>query len=152
MARQDWRGHLSRAERFIWIAVYAAIMGLMVTMQAFAQEEVPADIEEVGGVPTNMIMWSALVGFFLPLAIEVPKRQKWPKWLKGVFAFCCCLLAAAGTAYFSGTLQNFRDIATAALFVTFSALGSYKLLWKPSGIAGGIENATNPDTQSATPG
>jgi|SRR6188768_2337766 hypothetical protein len=134
---------MSRHERAIWIAVYA-IAALMIPLATRAQEELPADIEEVNGVPTNMIMWSALVGFFLPLAIEVPKRQRWPSWAKGLFAFACCLLAAAGTAFFSGTLQNFRDIATAALFVTFTALGSYRLLWKPSGIANGINDTTNP--------
>jgi drug/metabolite transporter (DMT)-like permease len=123
------------------VALYATVIAA-VPLIATAQE-VEADIAEVGGVPTNMIMWSALVGFFLPLAIEVPKRQTWPSWVKGLFAFACCLLAAAGTAFFSGTLQNFRDIATASLFVTFTALGSYKLLWKSSGISEKINNATN---------
>jgi|SRR6478736_942385 len=133
---------MSKTERNLWVAFYATAIAA-IPLIATAQE-VEVNTNEVGGVPTNMIMWSALVGFFLPLAIEVPKQQTWPSWAKGVFAFACCLLAAAGTAFFSGTLQNFRDIATAALFVTFTALGSYKLLWGPtaSNVTGKIDEAT----------
>ena len=120
----------------------AAILMLATAPIVFAQAE--ANTEEVNGVPTNMIMWSAIVGFFLPLAIAIPKRQRWASWLKGLFAFACCLIAAAGTAYFSGDLHQIKDYATAALFVVFTALGSYKLLWGPEAadIAGSIERKT----------
>lgn len=112
-------------------------------LAALAQD-VTSDAQQVNGVPTNMIMWSAIVGFFLPLAIAIPKRQRWASWKKGLFAFVCCLIAAAGTAFFSGDLTQIRDYATAALFVVFTALGSYKLLWGPEGsdIAGSIERRT----------
>mgnify|MGYP000058182311 CR=1 FL=1 len=119
----------------------ALIFSLALAPIAFAHEAA-SNTEAVNGVPTNMIMWSSVVGFFLPLAIAIPKRQRWASWVKGVFAFGCCLVAAAGTAYFSGDLSKISDYVTAALFVVFTALGSYKLLWQPSGIAPGIEEKT----------
>ena len=139
MAGQRWR---SLAERICWVAVFA-LSALIVPIQVYAQE-VTSNAEEVNGVPTNMIMWSAVVGFFLPLAIAIPKRENWPSWLKGFFAFFCCCLAALGTAYFSGDLTQIKDYATAALFVLFTALGSYKLLWGPE--ASGIESRISEKT------
>ncbi len=132
----------SLKERLLWAAIFAAAFAL-VPLQVIA-DDVTSNAEEVNGVPTNMIMWSSIVGFFLPLAIAIPKREHWPSWVKGLFAFFCCLVAALGTAYFSGDLTQIRDYATAALFVVFSALGSYKLLWGPE--ASGIETKLSEKT------
>lgn len=126
-----------------WPLIVLAMVLALFPIVAFAQE-VTSNAEAVNGVPTNMIMWSAVVGFFLPLAIAIPQRQRWASWLKGLFAFGCCLVAAAGTAWFSGDLAQMSDYVTAALFVVFTALGSYRLLWGPkaANIAGAIEEKT----------
>ena len=146
MAGQNWRVALKHHGPMLLFAIVVALAGMIVlVLQAFAQE-VDANMEDVNSVPVKMIMWSSIIGFFLPLAIAIPKRKDWPSWLKGLFAFVCCLATAAGTAYWSGDLTKFKDYATAALFVTFSALGSYKLLWgrESAGVADKITDATNP--------
>lgn len=126
-----------------WPALVVAVMFALWPMIAFAQD-VTSNAEEVNGTPTNMIMWSAVVGFFLPAGIAVINRQRWRSEYKGICAFVICMIAAAGTAFFNGDLREVKDIATAALVVVFTAMGSYRIFWGPqaTNIAPRIEAKT----------
>lgn len=91
---------------------------------------------------SNAILYSGLVGFFLPLAIAVVIQQSWPSNAKAATAFGCCLLASIGTAYFGGLL-DYTDVARCFLVVFTLAVSSYIGLWKPSGVAPTIERVTS---------
>ena len=92
-------------------------------------------------VPSQLVMWSALVGSFLPVVIAVILRQEWDDGIKSVVAFLCCLVAAGGTAFFAGNLDGV-DIVTALLIIFTLAQTTYRGLWRPTGVAPAVESAT----------
>ena len=92
---------------------------------------------------TDLQLWTAILGFFLPLAVAAIQQPKWSDPVRAVTTFILCVLTAAGTAYFQGALTGQR-FATALLFVFFSVITAYRGLWKPSGATQAIENATSP--------
>ncbi len=93
-------------------------------------------------VPDDLLMYSALVGFFLPNGIALVLQQGWSDSLKSVVGFCICLLAALGTARFAGNLDG-QNFLTAALVVFTLATVSYRQLWRPTGIAPKLEESTS---------
>lgn len=92
-------------------------------------------------VPSTLMMWSGVVGFFLPILIATILRWRWSEQAKAAAAFVVCLIAATGTAYFSGNFAG-ADVVTAALIVVTIAQATYVGVWKPTGIAPAIMDAT----------
>lgn len=92
-------------------------------------------------VPSNLVMWSGIVGFFLPILIATILRWRWSQQAKAVAAFVVCLIAATGTAYFSGNFEG-ADVVTAALVVVTITQATYVGVWKPTGVAPAIMDAT----------
>ena len=92
-------------------------------------------------VPSNAVMWAGIVGFLMPVVVSVLVQTGWNDRAKSVVAFVSCLIAGAGTAYFSGNFVG-QDIVTCALITFTVAIATYYGFWKPSGMAGRIEAAT----------
>lgn len=90
---------------------------------------------------SNLAQWSAIVAFFVPLAVAVINRTAWIAKYKAVVFFGVSLVAAAGTAYFQGDLTGKRFLDSALLIVA-AAAAYYHGLLKPTGIAGAVEKAT----------
>lgn len=90
----------------------------------------------------QLIMWGSVVGFVLPLAIAAINQRRWSSTARGVVVFGCCLIAAAGTVYLEGALNRSGDLASAFLAIFVTAIGTYKLYWRPSGIAPAVERVT----------
>jgi hypothetical protein len=124
-----------------WPLIIVAVLLAFYPVIAFAQD-VTSNTQQVNGVPTALMMWSAIIGFWLPTIIAAINRYNWSPSTKGALAFLVCLVVAAGTTYYSGDLAQIKDYGTAALFVIFTAMGSYQVFWKPSGIAPKIEQKT----------
>lgn len=85
---------------------------------------------------TNPEMYAVLVGFVLPPLLSIIMQWKWSSGTKAVVAFVACLVAGAGTAYFSGQIG--RDVLTDILIVFVTAKTTYEALWKPTGVTGAI--------------
>lgn len=90
---------------------------------------------------TDLQLWATLVGASLPLVVAAIQQPKWSESARSIVTFLTCLIAAGGTAFFQHNLTG-RGLVSAALFVTVSALTTYKLVWKPTGVAPAIERAT----------
>ena len=90
---------------------------------------------------TDLQMFSALVGFFLPLAISVVQQPKWPEWFRVLSAVVLCSFTGFGIAYLQGDLDG-RSLVSSILIVLTVSLTTYRNVWKASGIAGRVENAT----------
>lgn len=90
----------------------------------------------------NLVMWGTIVGTAMPLLISVLNKPDWTPTTRAVVAFLACLVAAVGTTYFEGTLIA-GDVASAFLAVFVTAIATYNLYWKPSGISPRIEQATS---------
>lgn len=91
---------------------------------------------------TTLDMWSAVLGFVLPLAVAFINQSHWTKPLRGIVAFLISLFAAFIEVWLRGevTLTNW---VRSALVVFLAAIATYNLWWKPSLIAPKIEAATS---------
>lgn len=94
---------------------------------------------------TDLDLWAAVVGALMPGLIAVVNRPSWPAWARAAVAVVVSVIAGAMTAYLGGDLHGI-SIVRAILLTLFSALGFYKLIWHPSGVAVAIEKATSPNT------
>ena len=84
----------------------------------------------------------AIGGVAMPFLIAIINQSRWSPKLRGLVAFAACLGAAALLAMLHGTLTltHWRDTA---ILVTGAAMVMYHSLWKPSGLAPAIEDATS---------
>ncbi len=91
---------------------------------------------------SNLVMWSAIVGFLLPNIVAVVQQPKWSEPLRAGLTAVACLIAGFGTAYFNGQF-SVGDVVGSVLVTGVSAISFYKGFWKPTGVASAIENATS---------
>jgi hypothetical protein len=119
------------------ILVFGIVMALALVFAplAFAQA---AEEEPI----SDILMYSALVGFLLPPVLSIVIQSGWPQRVQAVVAFLACLAAGAGTAYFEADLDG-RTWVSASLIVLTTGLATYRNFWKPTGISPAIEKATN---------
>jgi hypothetical protein len=122
--------------RFVLWTLLLFAAALLLAPIAFGQtpgEEAPI---------SDLLMYSALVGFLLPPVLAIVMQSSWSQRAKAVVAFLACLVAGAGTAYFEADLDG-RTWISASLVVVTTALATYRNFWKPTGISPAIESATN---------
>jgi hypothetical protein len=91
---------------------------------------------------SNLVQWSAIVAFVIPLVLSVLNQSKWSSQVKAGLFFAVSLVAAAGTAYFQGDLTGKRWLDSAIVIVP-AAAAIYHGFWKPVGLAPAIEQKTN---------
>ncbi|MET4618710.1 hypothetical protein ABIE18_000133 [Arthrobacter sp. 2762] len=86
-------------------------------------------------------LWLLAVGFFSPLVIAVIQQSRWSVRKQSIVAFLFYVAVAAITAWLAG-IFNTAGIIVAILVIFITAGNSYKLLWKPTGVAPAIQAAT----------
>jgi hypothetical protein len=95
-------------------------------------------------------------GVVMPFIIAVINQSRWNVRVRGMVAFLACLVMAALLALLHGdlTVAAWRDTA---ILVTGSAMAMYHALWRPSGLAPAVQDATSiggpstrPDTDAST--
>jgi hypothetical protein len=91
---------------------------------------------------SNLVQWSAIVAFFIPILLSLLNQAKFSKELKAVIFFAVSLVAAGGTAYFQGDLTGRRWLDSALVIVP-AAAAFYHGFWKPSSIAPKLEEISN---------
>lgn len=91
---------------------------------------------------SNLVQWSAIVAFFIPIVMSLLNQSKWSAQLKAVLFFGVSLIAAAGTAYFQGDLTGKRWLDSALVIVP-AAAAFYHGFWKPNGVAPALETSTD---------
>ena len=97
-----------------------------------------------------LVLWSTIVGFVLPPVLAVVMQANWRPEVKGLVAFAACLVAATGTTALQGHLGDGTALTTSFLLIFASAIATYRLYWRPTGIAPLIERATDVDRTPAT--
>lgn len=91
---------------------------------------------------SNLVQWSAIVAFFVPLVVAFLNQQKWSPQMKAIVFFVVSVVAAGGTAYFQGDLTGRRWLDSALVIVP-AAAAFYHGWWKPNGVAPEIEKSTS---------
>ena len=99
---------------------------------------------------TNLVMWSLVVGFFMPPIQAVIQQTNWSDKVRAAVNFVACVVAGAGVAFFQGDFTG-RRFVESALVVLVTAISVYKGTWKPTGIAPAIEKKTSPNNVPSTP-
>ena len=91
---------------------------------------------------TNLMMWSLIVGFFMPPVQAIIQQTTWSSQLRAGVNFVACAVAGIGVAYFQGDFTGRRFIES-ALVILVTTIAVYKGTWKPFGVAPAIEKATS---------
>lgn len=91
---------------------------------------------------SNLVMWAAVVGFFMPLLLAVVQQPGWSPAIRSIVMFIASVIAGAGTVYFMGKWDT-TNLVTTILFVMVTAIATYKGLWQTTTIAPRIESATS---------
>lgn len=91
---------------------------------------------------TDLEMWSLLVGVLAPFVAATVNRSTWPGWAKVIVVIVTSTIAGALTAQLAGELTGGTWLHS-ALVVGVAAVGSWRLIWHPSGIGPAWERATD---------
>jgi len=102
---------------------------------------------------SNPELWAAALAVVLPPVIAVVNQPRWSAMAKGIFMMLVATADGLGTAYFNDSFHG-RTIVSGILLSVIVIGATYHTLWKPSGIAPGIEAATSPRSarRAVTPG
>lgn len=87
-------------------------------------------------------LWLLAVGFFSPLVIAVIQQSGWSPRRQSIVAFLFYIAVATVTAWLAGIFST-AGIVVAVLVIFVTAGNSYKLLWKPTGVAPAIQAVTS---------
>ncbi|UOE45461.1 hypothetical protein [Agromyces larvae] len=88
-----------------------------------------ADALLVPDTMTDAAMWAVIVGFFIPVIINIIVSATWPAWAKSVTAFAVSAVAGAGTAWFTGAYAGL-GIPSAILLTFVVAIAAYSQFWR----------------------
>ncbi|MBY8341805.1 hypothetical protein JYK17_17385 [Streptomyces sp. KC 17012] len=99
---------------------------------------------------TDAQLWAAATGYVLPPVIAIVVQPRWSGPSKGLFMLLVAGLDGAGTAYFNHDFSG-KPVLTCVLTAAVSIGLAYRTLWKPSGIAPRIEQATSTAHGQAPP-
>ncbi|WP_406156997.1 hypothetical protein [Streptomyces canus] len=92
--------------------------------------------------PTDAELWAAGLGFILPPVIAIINQPRWSGAVKALFMLAVAAVVGLGTAYFNGEFDG-KPIVTCMLVAAVVIGTAYHTVWRPSGIAPGIEQATS---------
>jgi hypothetical protein len=90
---------------------------------------------------SNVELSSAFVGLLVPLIVSFVNQSHWKSQVKGLVAIVISLVAAVVTSWAAGDLHG-KSLATSFLIVLGATLSTYRIFWKPTGIADSVESAT----------
>ena len=106
----------------------------------------------MGNHMSESLMFSAVVGFFLPPLVAVIQQPHWPDWFRAVVGFLAAVVVSLGTLYFTGGLvlsgTGKEWIIFDFLLLLVTSISTYRELWKPTGIAPMIEQISSPGSKS----
>ena len=91
---------------------------------------------------SNPELWAAALAVVLPPVIAIVNQPRWSRAVKGLFMLLVATLDGLGTAYFNDQFHG-RTIVSCIMLAVIVIGTTYHVLWKPSGIAPGIERATS---------
>jgi hypothetical protein len=92
--------------------------------------------------PTDAELWAGALGYLLPPVIAIVAQPRWSGAVKALLMLVVAVLDGLGTAYFNGEFSG-KSIVTCMLTAAIAIGVAYHTVWRPSGIAPGIERATS---------
>lgn len=77
---------------------------------------------------SNLVLWSVIVGFFLPLVIAVIHQPRFPEWVGVVITVVVSGIAGVVTTAIEGNL-DLHNASRSVLIVLVAAIAFYKGAW-----------------------
>lgn len=99
---------------------------------------------------TDAELWAAALGYVLPPVIAIVNQPRWSGAIRALFMLVVAGADGLGSAYFTGEFSG-KSAITCVLTAAVTIGIAYHTVWKPSGIAPGIEIATSSDARPAQP-
>lgn len=78
---------------------------------------------------TDAALWAVIVGFFMPVVINLIVNAQWSSAWKSIAAFAASAVAGAGVAIFTGAYEGL-GVPSAILLTFVVAISSYQNWWK----------------------
>jgi hypothetical protein len=97
----------------------------------------------LAAISNAILQINALIGFFLPLVVSVFQHYKFPTWFRVAIAAATSLAAGVFSTWAEGKL-DWTNWGTAAIIIFTTSQLTYVTVWKPTGIAPKVEEATSP--------
>jgi len=96
---------------------------------------------------TDLQLYAALVGLFLPLLTAIVVQRGWSKSAQVAVNAFLSFVASVILTYTQGNLDgdHLRQLFMAFMIVFVPAVATYLGVWKPTGVAPAIEAATGGD-------
>lgn len=151
---------LTRSVRFM-LTLFALLALAVLLSLAFNAPAMAADGSALPSAHQTSIwadstQWLLIAGVLTPLITSVVQRPTWPERVRVVVGVVAAVVIGVLTLLANGTLGAVLNdgahtwLSLLALVIVASAT-AYKTLWKPSGVALAIENATTPASQRVDP-
>lgn len=93
-------------------------------------------------------LWAAALGYLSPPVIAIVQQPRFAGPLKALIMLAWSVLVGLGTAYFNDQFSG-QTVTTCMLTAAVAIGVAYHTLWRPSGIAPGIEAGTSSGGRSA---
>ncbi|MGW2920431.1 hypothetical protein ACWDBF_21570 [Streptomyces angustmyceticus] len=97
---------------------------------------------------TDSQLWAAALGYLLPPVIAIVQQPRWTGAVKALLMLLVAVVVGLGTAYFNDQFTG-KSIVTCMLTAAIAIGVAYHTVWRPSGIAPGIEAATSTGGRTA---
>jgi hypothetical protein len=94
----------------------------------------------------DTVSWGLIAGVLTPLLTSLAQQPKWSSRRRAVVGAAVSVLVGILTCLLNGDLGNGQTVLSTIAAVLVASMTTYKGLWKPTGVAGGIETATSPGT------
>ena len=78
---------------------------------------------------SNLALWTAIVAFFAPLALDIIIQSSWSKRAQSIVAFLVSAVIGVVTAFFSGAFTGV-GVVTGILLAFVVTISAYKGFWK----------------------
>lgn len=78
---------------------------------------------------TNLALWTSIVAFFAPLALDLIIQSGWPDRIQSLVAFAASAVIGVVTAVFSGVFTGV-GVVTGILIAFVVTISAYKGFWK----------------------
>ncbi len=104
----------------------------------------------------DLIVTSGIVGSVLPFLVAVILQTHWKDGFKSIVTFIICIVAAIVTLWGAGELDwtsasfNTENLVATFLTIYAAAQAFYRGLWRPTGAAPAVEEATTKSEPSRT--
>lgn len=94
----------------------------------------------------DTVSWGLMLGVITPLLTAVAQQPRWSSRTRAIIGAIVSIAVGGVTCLAKGDITNGQTLLSTIAVVLVAAQATYSQLWKPTGVAGALENATSTGT------